>query len=88
MRDCLHVSTPLVPAIFYMVTWAVSHIAMILCRYFNVPFLMVLLHMKPVSRFQAGVTAGLFVLADALTVYIFLLRPFRWHDGSIARFMF
>ncbi|CAK0787759.1 hypothetical protein CVIRNUC_010981 [Coccomyxa viridis] len=57
-------------------------------RYFTVPFVMVLLHMKPPTRLQAGMTAGLFVLADAIVVYIFLLRPFKWHDGSIARFMF
>ncbi len=52
------------------------------------PFFMILLHMKPPSRIQAGVTIGLFVVADAFVIYMFLMRPFRWHDGSIARFMF
>jgi len=58
------------------------------CRYFTVPFMMILLHMKPPTRIQAGVTIGLFVVADAFVIYMFLMRPFRWHDGSIARFMF
>ena len=60
----------------------------VLCRYFTVPFMMVLLHMKPPTRFQAGVTAGLFALVNAAVLYVFLLRPFKWHDGGIARFMF
>ena len=52
------------------------------------PFLMILLHMKPPTRLQAGLTIGLFLLADAVVIYVFLVRPFRWHDGSIARFLF
>ena len=59
-----------------------------MCRYFTVPFMMTLLHMKPLARWQVGATLGLFALADAFVLYMFLMRPFRWHDGSIARFMF
>lgn len=59
-----------------------------MCRYFTVPFMMILLHMEGPSKKQAVITIGLFVLADAFVVYMFLMRPFRWHDGSVARFLF
>lgn len=50
--------------------------------------MMILLHMEGPSKKQAVITIGLFVLADAFVVYMFLMRPFRWHDGSVARFLF
>ena len=32
--------------------------------------------------------SALFAVAvNALTIYVFLMRPFTWPDGSIARFM-
>ena len=49
---------------------------------------MILLHMKPPTNVQASVTIGLFVLADAFVIYMYLMRPFQWQDGSIARFIF
>ena len=50
--------------------------------------MMVVLHMKPPTKTQAGLTTGVFLLVDAFVMYMFLMRPFRWHDGSVARFMF
>jgi hypothetical protein len=50
--------------------------------------MMALLHMTPPARWQAGATIVMLALADALVLYMFLMRPFRWHDGSTARFMF
>ena len=89
MHDCLRARSSFM--LHYVVATyicAAFRHTMVLCRYFTVPFLMVLLHMKPPTRAQAGFTAGVFVLADAVVLYVFLLRPFKWHDGSIARFMF
>jgi alpha-1,2-glucosyltransferase len=28
------------------------------------------------------------LLVDTVTIYVFLYRPFTWHDGTVARFMF
>ena len=58
-----------------------------LCRYFTIPFAMVVLHMPPASASQLRLIIAAYALTNAATVYIFLLRPFRWPDHSIARFI-
>ncbi|CAL8472321.1 g11864 [Coccomyxa elongata] len=57
-------------------------------RYFTVPFMMLLLHMKPPTVTQATLTLALYALVNAAAIYMFLFRPFVWPDGSIARFMY
>ena len=88
MHDCVHATFAPMPIIHRSFIRAAFDFQMVLCRYFTVPIVMIVLHMKPPTRLQAGVIAGLFALVNAVVLYVFLLRPFRWHDGSIARFMF
>lgn len=57
-------------------------------RYFTVPFMIVLLHMRPPRVGQATLTLAMYALANVAVIYVFLFRPFVWHDGSTARFMF
>lgn len=57
-------------------------------RYFTVPFMMVLLHMRPPTLGQATLTLAMYALANVAVICVFLFRPFVWHDGSTARFMF
>lgn len=57
------------------------------CRYFTVPFMLVVLHAPQPPRWAALATAAAFVIVDAATWYLFLARPFTWVDGSTARFM-
>ncbi len=52
------------------------------------PFMMVLLHMKPPTAGQATLTLVMYALVNVAVLYVFLFRPFTWHDGSTARFMF
>jgi hypothetical protein len=58
------------------------------CRYFTVPFMMVLMHMKPPTALQATLTAAMFAAVNLFVIYMFLFRPFIWPDGSTARFLF
>lgn len=58
------------------------------CRYFTVPFMLVLLHMRELTPAQATATLVLYVIGNMVAIYVFLFRPFTWPDGSIARFMF
>lgn len=60
----------------------------VVCRYFTVPFMMVLLHMAPPTVTQATLTLALYALVNIAAIYMFLFRPFVWPDGSIARFMY
>ena len=56
-------------------------------RYLTVPIL--LLHANANERsWRSLALSALFAVAvNALTIYVFLMRPFTWPDGSIARFM-
>jgi hypothetical protein len=33
-------------------------------------------------------TVGAMVCVNAVTMYVFLFRPFTWGDGTVARFMY
>jgi len=57
------------------------------CRYFTVPAVLAALHARPASRPELLWTAAAFAVVNAATIALFLFRPFRWPDGSIARFM-
>ncbi|KAK9831499.1 hypothetical protein WJX81_002842 [Elliptochloris bilobata] len=56
-------------------------------RYFTVPAVLVALHSCPPSRAQLLLTAAAFAAVNVATIALFLFRPFRWPDGSVARLM-
>ena len=56
-------------------------------RYFTVPFYLVFLHMRTPSARTLAAVALLWAAADAVTLYLFLARPFAWPDGTVARFI-
>jgi len=56
-------------------------------RYFNIPLAMVLLDTPPRSGSSTVMTIAVMVVVNAITIYIFLYRPFTWVDGTTARFM-
>ena len=56
-------------------------------RYFNVPFLLLCAHGPPWAPAQSARAALAFLGAHLAALYVFLERPFRWPDGSTARFM-
>ena len=57
------------------------------CRYFTTPLMMTALHLPPASL-RAIVTMGVvFAAVNALSIYMFLCRPYTWVDGSTARFI-
>lgn len=56
-------------------------------RYFSVPTLLFVAHLRPPHwRFSAAQVAC-FAAVNAGTLYTLCERPFRWPDGSVARFM-
>jgi len=59
----------------------------VLCRYFTTPFLLLALHMQPLTRRQLALTGAAYAAIDAATICAFLFWPFAWPDGSTARFM-
>ncbi|KAK9789925.1 hypothetical protein WJX73_006242 [Symbiochloris irregularis] len=56
-------------------------------RYFTIPFVMLVLHMKPPVPGQLYVTAALWALVNAVTLYEFLFAPYTFADGSRPRLM-
>ncbi|KXZ55170.1 hypothetical protein GPECTOR_3g317 [Gonium pectorale] len=56
-------------------------------RYFTPGFYMLALRLAPPNELQAGATLVTYCQINALTMYLFLFRPFRWVDGSVARFL-
>jgi len=54
-------------------------------RYFIVPFILLRLELEPGKL--DGFELGGYTLINALTLYIFLYRPFLWPNNEIARFM-
>ena len=59
----------------------------LLCRYFTIPFMMLVLHMKPAPLPQLYLTIPNYVMLNAMTLYVYLFCPFTGVDGSEARFM-
>lgn len=56
-------------------------------RYFTVPFYFLFFLTKPPSTSQLGSMILSFVVVNVVTLTVFIARPFRWGDGSEARFM-
>ena len=56
-------------------------------RYFTPGVLVVALHIRAPSRPRVLLLGGLYCLLNGVTLYLYVYRPFRWPDGSIARFM-
>lgn len=42
----------------------------------------------PLDRLAANAQLWTVAVINLFVIYLFLYNPFRWHDGSIARFMF
>jgi alpha-1,2-glucosyltransferase len=56
-------------------------------RYFTVPIVLYLLHARPPTlALPAAILAG-HAAVLAVTLYVFLYRPFVWPGGEVARFM-
>ncbi len=56
-------------------------------RYFTTPFLLLVALLPTPSSRQLGCVVALFAAVDALTLCVYLLRPYAWVDGTLARFM-
>lgn len=56
-------------------------------RYFNIPLTIVLLETPRRSWVSLGFSIMSMLVVNAITIYIFLYRPFTWGDGTTARFM-
>lgn len=56
-------------------------------RYYTIAFYAVFMMNSTPSVVALAVTAGGFAVCNALTLYIFVMRPFQWGDGSVARFL-
>jgi alpha-1,2-glucosyltransferase len=52
-------------------------------RYFIVPYILLRLHLRPIRRTQVLLEQLLYAAVNAVTIYIFLYRRFRWptEDG-------
>ena len=58
-------------------------------RYFVIPHLLLVLHTRlpEAPGWPALAILVLHSAINAATLYIFVMRPFAWADGSVARFM-
>lgn len=52
-----------------------------------VPFLLLALHVRPMSHRQLVLTAAGYAAVNAVTIYMFLFRSFLEKDGHLARLM-
>lgn len=59
----------------------------IVYRYFMVPFLLLALHMRPMSSRQLALTTMSYAAINAATIYTFLFLSFVEADGHLARLM-
>ena len=55
-------------------------------RYFILPFLIVMLHVR-LTKTDIVPLMACYIAMNALTMNVFAMRPFTWPDGSTARFM-
>ncbi len=56
-------------------------------RYYTIAFYAVFMMSSTPSVAALAVTAGGFAIVNAVTLYVFAMRPFQWGDGSVARFL-
>jgi hypothetical protein len=52
-----------------------------------VPFLLLALHMRPMSSRQLALTTASYAVINAATIHTFLFRSFVEADGHLARLM-
>lgn len=56
-------------------------------RYYNIPLTIVLLETPRRSWISLAFSIMCMLVVNAVTIYVFLYRPFTWVDGTTARFM-
>jgi alpha-1,2-glucosyltransferase len=56
-------------------------------RYFIIPYVLWRMHAAQPGARSATAAAAAAWLCHAAVLALFVLRPFRWPDGSLARFM-
>ncbi|PNH01580.1 putative Dol-P-Glc:Glc(2)Man(9)GlcNAc(2)-PP-Dol alpha-1,2-glucosyltransferase, partial [Tetrabaena socialis] len=56
-------------------------------RYFTPGLYLAALRLEPPTRLQAAIMLAAFAAVNAVTMYLFLRRPYTFADGSVARFM-
>jgi len=56
-------------------------------RYYTVPFLILVLHMRTPSTRQLTLLVAGFAAMNCATIAMYLWRPFVWVDGTVARFL-
>lgn len=56
-------------------------------RYWTTPLVVALLEMPPPSPIDLNIATLGFAALNLVTVHMFLHHPFKWGDGSVARFM-
>ncbi|KAK9827784.1 hypothetical protein WJX74_001969 [Apatococcus lobatus] len=61
--------------------------ALLELRYYIVPFMLVLLHMEPMSRWQLAGVGIIFAIINGATIWTFAYDSFTAPDGSVGRFM-
>uniref|UniRef100_A0A7S0S2Y7 Dol-P-Glc:Glc(2)Man(9)GlcNAc(2)-PP-Dol alpha-1,2-glucosyltransferase n=1 Tax=Chlamydomonas leiostraca TaxID=1034604 RepID=A0A7S0S2Y7_9CHLO len=77
----------------WVLGWAVCTVAVLVpawlleFRYYTLPLVMAALHLPHPTKGQSATTLFLFAAMNAATLYMFVMRPFSWADGSVARFM-
>ena len=56
-------------------------------RYWTTPLVVALLEMPPSSPGDQNLATLAFTALNLVTVHVFLHHPFKWGDGTVARFM-
>ncbi|OQS02545.1 alpha-1,2-glucosyltransferase [Thraustotheca clavata] len=56
-------------------------------RYYLVPYTLLHLHTPKQPMIPLLLTSATCLAVNAVTIYVYLFRPFTWVDGTIARFM-
>lgn len=56
-------------------------------RYYCLPYILFHLNTSNQSAYHLWLVTVAYMVVNALTLYIFLYRPYNWVDGSTARFM-
>lgn len=56
-------------------------------RYWTTPLVVALLEMPPSSPGDQNLATLAFTALNLVTVHVFLHHPFKWEDGTVARFM-
>ena len=49
-------------------------------RYFVIPFMVYRLQLRPTNWLKLGLETFLFMMVNALTLYLFVMKPFKWEN--------